>query len=373
MHTPTQARAPGIDLLRALAILSVMLYHLSSHGIALPAWVEHGWMGVDLFFVLSGYLIGWQLLHSYASGHPPAWRNFMLGRALRILPAYYAVLALYALLPATREGGDLQPLWKYLTFTVNLWPDWEQGRAYSHAWSLCIEEHFYLVFPPLAWLLAKHASVRQTGLLLLTLLAGGALLRGWLWQTQVAPHLAGGDMRAVMDAYVVYLYDPSYARLDGLQMGASLAALRAFRPQWWDRLQACSGSLMLLGSALLILATLITPASLSGATLLFPLVALGCTALLAGVTSPAHWPGRTELPGAHALALLAFSLYLSHKQIYHWLDLLLPELGGQAPLLAMLLYGAASLAGAAVLYGLVERPALRWRQHYLRGPSVQTI
>lgn len=366
MHSSPPNRAPGVDLLRALAILSVMLYHLSSHGIALPAWVEHGWMGVDLFFVLSGYLIGWQLLSRYASGHTPAWRNFMLSRALRILPAYYAVLALYVLLPATREGGDLQPLWKYLTFTVNLFPDWEQGRAYSHAWSLCIEEHFYLVFPLLAWLLVKHASARQTGLLLLALLAGGALLRGGLWQTQIAPHLAGGDVRQVIDAYVVYLYDPSYARLDGLLMGASLAAVRAFRPQWWDRLQACSGRLMLLGGALLILATRITPASLLGATLLFPLVALGCTALLAGVTSPAHWLGRTVLPGAQTLALLAFSLYLTHKQIYHWLDLLLPELGEQAPLLAVLLYGAASLAGAALLYGLVERPALRLRQHYLR-------
>jgi peptidoglycan/LPS O-acetylase OafA/YrhL len=366
MHSSPPSRAPGVDLLRALAILSVMLYHLSSHGIALPAWVEHGWMGVDLFFVLSGYLIGWQLLRRYASGHPPGWRRFMLGRALRILPAYYAVLALYVLLPATREGGNLQPLWKYLTFTLNIFPDWGQGRAYSHAWSLCIEEHFYLVFPLLAWLLAKHASARQTGLLMVALLAGGAVLRGWLWHMQIAPHLASGDVAQVMDAYVVYLYAPSYARLDGLLMGASLAAIRAFRPLWWHRLQACSGRLMLLGCALLLLATHITPASLTGATLLFPLVALGCTALLAGMTSPAHWPGRTALPGAHALALLAFSLYLSHKQIYHWLDLLLPALGEQAPLLAMLLYCAASLAGATVLYGLIERPALRLRQHYLR-------
>ena len=125
--------------------------------------------------------------------------------------------------------------------------------------------------------------------------AGGAVLRGWLWHTQIAPHLTSGDVAQVMDAYVVYLYDPSYARLDGLLMGASLAAIRAFRPLWWHRLQACSGRLMLLGCALLLLATHIPPASLTGATLLFPLVALGCTALLAGVTSPARWPGRTEM------------------------------------------------------------------------------
>lgn len=80
-------RLAGIDLLRALAIVSVMLYHLSSHGVALPPSVELGWMGVDLFFVLSGYLIGWQLLGCYATGRTPRWPHFLLGRALRILPA----------------------------------------------------------------------------------------------------------------------------------------------------------------------------------------------------------------------------------------------------------------------------------------------
>jgi peptidoglycan/LPS O-acetylase OafA/YrhL len=120
-------RAAGIDLLRALAIVSVMLYHLSSHGVALPPMVELGWMGVDLFFVLSGYLIGWQLLGGYAEGRTPRWRRFLLGRALRILPAYYAVLALYVVLGDQREGGTLQPLWKFLSLTINLTPSGNRG------------------------------------------------------------------------------------------------------------------------------------------------------------------------------------------------------------------------------------------------------
>ena len=68
-------RLPGLDFLRALAIVWVMLYHLESYGVRLPGpIIACGWMGVDLFFVLSGYLIGWQLLRPWVLGERPAWR-----------------------------------------------------------------------------------------------------------------------------------------------------------------------------------------------------------------------------------------------------------------------------------------------------------
>jgi len=354
-------RAPGIDLLRALAIAAVMLYHISSHGIAMPAIVEHGWMGVDLFFVLSGYLIGWQLLRAYAQGEAPQWRRFAFSRALRILPAYYAVLALYVLLPAWREGGAMQPLWKYLTFTLNLTPDWRQGSAYSHAWSLCVEEHFYLLFPLFAWLLAPRLTARRAVVLAASLICGGMLLRGWLWHTQVTPHL-GVDAGAAMRNFVGMIYNPTYARLDGLLMGVCLAAVRAFKPAWWTALLRHGRWLLAAGIALLAVCTQIAPISAAGAIMLFPLIAIGCTVLLAGAISPVTWLGHKQLPGARPLAILAFSLYLTHKQIYAWLDALLPDLGKQTPLLALAVYIAASLAAAALLYVAIERPALRLRR-----------
>jgi peptidoglycan/LPS O-acetylase OafA/YrhL len=135
--SPT-ARAPGLDLLRAVAIVVVMLYHLSSHGIHIAGAGRHGWMGVDLFFVLSGYLIGWQVLRDVAAGRMPDWTGFILGRAWRILPAYLAVLALYLALPAWREAEAIPPVWQFLTFTMNVLPDHLTQRAYSHAWSRSI-------------------------------------------------------------------------------------------------------------------------------------------------------------------------------------------------------------------------------------------
>jgi peptidoglycan/LPS O-acetylase OafA/YrhL len=366
-------RAPGVDLLRAIAIASVMLYHLSSHGIAMPAWVEHGWMGVDLFFVLSGYLIGWQLLREVAAGNAPQWRRFMFGRALRILPAYYAVLALYVLLPDWREGGELQPLWKFFTFTLNLFPDWEHGRAYSHAWSLCVEEHFYFLLPLVVWLLAGRARGTLVGALAIGMVGGGMLLRAWLWHRQVAPYFDDGDAGAAMGSFVVAIYNPTYTRLDGLLAGSMLAAVRAFRPLWWDCLRRHAWPLLALGTAILACCTCIEPGSPMGAVVLFPLVAFGCVCLLAGASSRTAWIGRQPLPGARVVATLAFSLYLTHRQVYAWLDALLPALCQRAPSGAFLMYGAASFLAAAVLYLGIERPGLRLRDRWFgaltRQPS----
>jgi len=106
-------RQPGLDLLRALAIIVVVIYHAALFGFKLPGRVDRfGWIGVDLFFVLSGYLIGGQLLAPLARDQRMNLGRFFARRALRIMPAYFVVLAIYFLLPSWREYSDMsQPLW----------------------------------------------------------------------------------------------------------------------------------------------------------------------------------------------------------------------------------------------------------------------
>ena len=143
------SRAPGLDLLRAVAIVWVMYYHAQIMDLVPDSdqVARFGWMGVDLFFALSGFLIAGQLLRPFARGLRPNYPKFFARRLLRTLPAYLAVVALYFLIPAVRERPNIQPLWQFLTFTMNLFVDQSTMHSFSSAWSLCVEEHFYLVFP----------------------------------------------------------------------------------------------------------------------------------------------------------------------------------------------------------------------------------
>ncbi|MBW8892927.1 MAG: acyltransferase, partial [Burkholderiales bacterium] len=159
-------RLPGLDLLRSIAIVWVMLFHSFLVGGLGPgfAWLSRfGWAGVDIFFVLSGFLIGSQLLRTMQRGEPLDLRAFYWRRAWRILPAFAVVLAVYVAFPALREEPGLQAWWQFATFTLNLLIDYGRNQAFSHTWSLCVEEHFYLVFPLLAWWLTRRLSATRFG------------------------------------------------------------------------------------------------------------------------------------------------------------------------------------------------------------------
>src|SRR4029453_440928 len=140
-------RQPGLDLLRAFAIIVVVIYHAALFGFKLPSRIDRfGWIGVDLFFVLSGYLIGGQLLAPLARGNEISLGRFFARRVLRIMPAYFVVLAVYFLSPSWREYPDMsQPVLKFLLSVQNI--ALHGGTAFSHAWSLAVEDQFYLGLP----------------------------------------------------------------------------------------------------------------------------------------------------------------------------------------------------------------------------------
>ncbi|MGZ5202605.1 MAG: acyltransferase family protein, partial [Telluria sp.] len=140
------ARLAGLDTLRALAIVLVLMTHYDgfvNRGSTFGFIGEVGWAGVDLFFVLSGYLIGNQLLAPAARGESLSLKAFFARRLLRTLPNYYVVLAVYLLLPHSAIWGkSMAPVWRYLSFTQNI--GLQYGQTFTHSWSLCIEEQFYL-------------------------------------------------------------------------------------------------------------------------------------------------------------------------------------------------------------------------------------
>ena len=150
MNPPIQKKLYGLDNLRAVAIAFVFIYHYAGLSNGAPKWLgfitKFGWTGVDLFFVLSGFLISSQLFAQIKKGQTISFKQFFLKRFFRIVPAFLFILVLYFIFPFFRERESLPPLWKFLTFTQNFGLNLKDFGTFSHAWSLCVEEHFYLFF-----------------------------------------------------------------------------------------------------------------------------------------------------------------------------------------------------------------------------------
>ena len=369
---PTKApRVPGLDTLRSLAILSVIGYHLMAFhgqntlpGFLLPA-ARIGWMGVDLFFVLSGYLIASQLLKPYLAGAQPSLWTFYRNRFFRVLPVYLVVLLLYYVLPVWPENHALAPLWQYLTFTFNLFLDLNRSRAFTHVWSLCVEEHFYLFLPLVVLLAMRKPSARKAALLLIGLVLLGIAIRGYFLFHLLRP-LQEDDNFGI--AFMERIYYPTYSRLDGLLAGVTLALIKTFRPAWWAWLTRRGYSLLALGAALLGVAIWIfndqfpafTGTSIVSVLFGFPLSAAGLACLVLCALSK-NGLLRYKLPGAQLGATLAYSLYLTHKEMIHLVDRALPQLQQAGPYAWLAAYASCCLALAGALYLCIERPFLRLR------------
>ena len=365
-------RMPGLDLLRALAIVWVMLFHsyiVGGLGERFALLQGYGWMGVDLFFVLSGYLIGRQVLAPLARGERFSFATFYRRRAFRVLPAYLVVLALYVGWPALREVPGLSPAWQFLSFTLNLLIDYAHAPAFSHAWSLCVEEHFYLLFPLLTVGLAKRRSMRALLAVCIGTVLFGLAWRAHVWLHDMAP-LQDTDPRGFGLHFVEGIYYPTWARLDGLLAGVLLALAETWRPQAWARWRARSVPLALAGLATTGLALVLFRDRLGlwPSVVGYPLLS-GGLALLVGACALAG-PGHWRVPGAGWLARISYSLYLSHKLALHAVATWLVVPRALHGLAAFACYAAGVLLLGAALHYAVERPFLRWRDRPARRTAL---
>ena len=239
---PSPVRAsdhlPALDGLRGVAILLVMVFHFlpyddaptSLFGRALFLFGACGWCGVDLFFVLSGFLITRILLNQ--KGRPHFFQNFYARRTLRIFPLYYFVLTvIFVVLPLvaprlfdTSELIALQHrqgwLWAY---AVNVPMTWHNDLELFHGgllfvapfWSLAVEEHFYLVWPTIVYFFSRRAMLWACGAGML----GSLLIRVWLWNRR--------------NAWGIYVSTPT--RVDTLMIGGAIAVVMQGNREWITR------------------------------------------------------------------------------------------------------------------------------------------
>lgn len=348
---------PGLDTLRAVAILLVIMRHaweILRYPWLKPFFGNCGWAGVDLFFLLSGFLIGSQLIRSVHATGGVDFKRFYFKRSFRILPAFLVTLALYQWWPDFREATSMQSTWRFLTFTMNF----EPGKsAFSHAWSLCVEEHFYLVFPLLVAL--PWRKIRFSPLAVVPfVVAAGMILRYVLWSDG-----------AVFSGAI---YRPTYCRLDGLMFGATLAFIRERSPAAWEKFMRRPwllfvGGLLAVAAGLWLYLPLQTP-GLGAAVFTFPLISLGFGLLVASALAPQFWLANAHIPGASFVAALAYTLYLTHKQMIHLATLSVksPIEGPFATLAVSAFY---IVAAACILRFGVEEPALTLRDRLL-GDSI---
>lgn len=351
LFIPPPGTFPSLDALRTAAIVLVIGNHLAVGGSELapsPVWsfplFRYGWTGVDLFFVLSGLLIGRQLQRELQRTGEVNVPRFLLRRGLRIWPLYFTWVALLALALGKWRGA-----WPDLIFLSN----YVQGRV-SGGWSLSTEEQFYLVVPLLLLGVQRLLGPRGQAWVPLVLLAVMPVVRA------VTLHGAG-------EAGFDRIYAPIHTHCDGLLVGLFLAwasvkrpaALSAQHPHPWRAPLVA----IVIGLGLREMDKMLF--SFTGLALIYGgLVTLG---LRAGprVRQLTAWRGF------HLLSRLSFGMYLNHFEVLPRLlppvtRALVPVLGTGA-LLAAVTFAIAVLSSAAVAsvtFVLVEDPFLELRARW---------
>ena len=307
-----ESRLPALDGIRGVAVLMILVFHFWQSLFHLPAAASlqahlrilvGGQTGVDLFFVLSGFLITGILLN--AKGTPHFLKNFYLRRALRILPLYYLVVCGYFAAGWINSGFHeaFSKEWWYFPYLQNVgmtfWP--RQVGEPGHFWSLGVEEHFYLFWP---WLVL-FCGERRLPKVLLAIIAAAMGFRVLL-----VPFVGPTN---------IFWFSP--CRLDALALGALLAVV-VRRPELAKTAhQTCRWTLMVLGPILLVLYPLTSgKALLAMQVTKYTLVAVAYTALLGATVGHGRWQWLERLFCLSTLrwcGKYSYAMYVFHPIIYN--------------------------------------------------------
>jgi peptidoglycan/LPS O-acetylase OafA/YrhL len=374
----SESRIPALDGLRGIAVLLVLMIHFEQtiprpdHVVngAIAAVFRTGWIGVDLFFVLSGFLITGILLE--AKGQPNYFRNFYMRRVLRIFPLYYVSLAIMvvllpALFPAHPFMQEMksEAVW-YWTYLANFRlgaTGWLEGGYIGHFWSLAVEEQFYMVWPLLVLLLSRRGMFVACAGIILAAIA----VRVVLYSQQ----------------YVIAAYVLTPARFDALAIGG-LIALLARRPGGLRR-HATLWAILAISSTAAVVGFFLAYGGLSPhaplvTTVGYTIIAcmFGSLMVLAMLAPAGSVYARVTHSGTLSFfGRYSYALYVVHPVvIYFWPSALSGErLRGPADLwlVGYLLSSALMLtvctALALLSWHLLEKRFLRFR-HLFAGPAI---
>lgn len=351
---------PALDGIRGVAVLAVMFFHFGA------PFDQGGFLGVDAFFVLSGFLITSLLVEEWARHGGVSFRGFYTRRALRLLPALAVMLAVAGVVANTIAPPDVRAgTWRGIVYTALYAANWQKVFSsqsvglLGHTWSLSIEEQFYVFWPLLlVVLLRRRLQLRWLLLLAATLAAASACTRAVL--------MLGGHTT------IEALYNGLHTRADSLLIGcaAALAIASGVVPgrRWPLSLR------MIVGAALPVGLCVCFGKANSDAPLMyyfgFLLFACGVAVLIVGLVAGQVTNHVLQSRPLVWLGARSYGLYLWHLPIHQTLDMLHAGAGWPAPLYLALNAGATLLV-AALSYRFVERPALRLKQR-IGAPAIST-
>ena len=357
---PPRGHLAGLDGLRALAIGAVMLFHLD------PDWLPGGFLGVDIFFVISGFLITTLLVRERERDGSIDLRGFWTRRARRLLPALLVVVPACILIARTVEADLLVGIRRQalgtLTFSTN-WLEIANGSDYFHStspqlfmnfWSLAVEEQFYLAWPLVTIVLLaarRHLGLSWgvLGALVLSVGVGSALLMALRYDP----------------ADVTRVYYGTDTHLVGLMLGAAMAMTWAgptragtITPQWhrWRRHVVVGAGVLLAG--LLVLAD---EGSAWTFRLGIPLVSLATALLLlASVDRPGRLRTVLEAPPLRWIGTRSYGIYLWHWPVILVIGQDIPAAAGTASFVWTRVWAVVvTLALADLSFRFVETPVRR--------------
>jgi peptidoglycan/LPS O-acetylase OafA/YrhL len=348
--SPGLRHQPALDGLRAVAVLLVMAYHIK-----LPGF-HGGRAGVDMFFVLSGFLITALLLDEHAQTGRIRLRAFYMRRILRLYPALIAAAALAVGLAALRmpifDAGSralrttLEGSPFALLYTMNIAraAGWTGGGFLAHTWSLAIEEQFYLVWPPIVLLVMRRSRPALVGGIALLCALTSAVLRAGLYGAGVATSV---------------LFNATFSHVDGIFAGCALGVAWTVRR---DIVRRIAHPIAAAGAAIAAIVVIVHGQNMYTYGFLVVVIA---TVLVSAhlLTRPeSRMSALLSTRAPVAIGKRSYGLYLYHWPIFLFIG------ADTRPVMLVLAFGS-SFAAAWLSYRLIETPFLRMKQRWTTRPS----
>ncbi|MBK8870123.1 MAG: acyltransferase [Elusimicrobia bacterium] len=371
-HPSITQRLLSLDFLRGIAILLVLGRHIiviPSHlpfpiMLFLKTWAKIGWVGVDLFFVLSGFLVSGLLFSEYKITGRVNVFSFFTRRGIKIYPSFWVFLFISFLVtsavsPSMWRGGKHTII--ELLFLQNYLPG-----QWDHTWSLAVEEHFYLLLGLLIFLLsrAKNRFINLSWFIPITVVLCFSLL------------FARGIKTCILSGLPDRLYMKTHFRIDGLFFGALMSYFYHFKFGSMERLVKKHHRYLWV-MVLFLLSPPFYGRIENGRfvnSIGFTLIYVGFGLLLAIFLFPLEEKMKFKSLGARIVCGIgrdSYLTYLYHFPIYYWTLYLFmkAKLNTQAYFyFHLLLYIGASLLIGRILATLFERPMLKWRDKWFPSP-----